>query len=483
MTSVLKTIFLVFLIGTFLLGGYIYAKNVDIKTLFYEMGHKEQFEDTVQTTPTGTPTTTNGSLAMYGSTVTPIPTGTGGPEEEDCEGDDCDEEDCDGEDCPEEEDCEGEDCPEEEDCEGEDCPDAEMGAVQGNNINTNGTSGVGGYIGSNGRSRNGGGGGNGGSNQYAGSNVYRTGGGNGNGGGGSRNNNNNDPEAADENTFNNGNSVNSTQHKSTNSINANTSSPNITYANTSSPMTTTAYDSYSYADQIATYANQATPTATITGVYSSGSSNASNITAASANVANNYANYAPISSNGANPSGIADPTCPTNLLYKNGQYLLFNTNIPQQYGINPLVFQTLDAYNEYYAQRQSAGINCPNLNQNAPPLQVAGTTDDRGLISDVIDASREDPPFNQNNYAGFDPWGFDEGKMTTLDKIHYIGETVPVSDNPMDPNWGGVLFTQQVVDAGKYADYNVVKPLYPNPKGLPVAVNASQGTQTRINVE
>jgi len=34
----------------------------------------------------------------------------------------------------------------------------------------------------------------------------------------------------------------------------------------------------------------------------------------------------------------------------------------------------------------------------------------------------------------------------------------------MDPNWGGVEYTQQMVDSGKYIDYNITKPLLYQPK-------------------
>ena len=34
-------------------------------------------------------------------------------------------------------------------------------------------------------------------------------------------------------------------------------------------------------------------------------------------------------------------------------------------------------------------------------------------------------------------------------------EAAKVSPNPMDPNWGGNEFTQALVDAGYYSNYNV----------------------------
>ena len=49
-------------------------------------------------------------------------------------------------------------------------------------------------------------------------------------------------------------------------------------------------------------------------------------------------------------------------------------------------------------------------------------------------------------------------KVTELEKIHDSTEKAKVSDNPMDTNWGGVLFSQQAVESGKYVNREVGKP-------------------------
>ena len=85
-------------------------------------------------------------------------------------------------------------------------------------------------------------------------------------------------------------------------------------------------------------------------------------------------------------------------------------------------------------------------------------------IHQYVDASRENPPFNQNQYAGFDPTEQYTGKMTNLDVIHnstiFQNPGNGLSDNPMDPNWGGVQFTRAQVNSGKYDDNVVTKPVY-----------------------
>jgi hypothetical protein len=89
----------------------------------------------------------------------------------------------------------------------------------------------------------------------------------------------------------------------------------------------------------------------------------------------------------------------------------------------------------------------------------------------IVDSSRDDGPYNKGLYPGFDPNGQDVGKYTELDKIHdSTKKEGPLSDNPMDPNWGGVLYTRQQVMSGKYNENQVIKPIYggaPNVMSIP----------------
>ena len=46
----------------------------------------------------------------------------------------------------------------------------------------------------------------------------------------------------------------------------------------------------------------------------------------------------------------------------------------------------------------------------------------------------------------------------------------------MDPNWGGVLYTQRAIDSGKYQENAVYKPNFYTPKNgqfYPFAVNSN----------
>ena len=60
--------------------------------------------------------------------------------------------------------------------------------------------------------------------------------------------------------------------------------------------------------------------------------------------------------------------------------------------------------------------------------------------------------------------GLHIGQYTVLDAIHdstYKGQSL--SENPMDSNWGGVLYTKDAVDTGKYKENEVVPPSQSGP--------------------
>lgn len=180
-----------------------------------------------------------------------------------------------------------------------------------------------------------------------------------------------------------------------------------------------------------------------------------------------------------------DDTC-SDLLVKNGAELhLYNTKKPNEEGVNPVVFKNLDEYITYLEVQRKAGTNCPVLflqKENdaqgndvyrarpSPFQNGAGLPITDNLNTPVNtkpipakDASR-DNGYNQNNYAGFDPYGLYVGKVTTVDQIGTSTEKDKISDNPMDPNWGGVLYTQKAVDSGKYEENAVSRVVYPTPK-------------------
>jgi hypothetical protein len=165
--------------------------------------------------------------------------------------------------------------------------------------------------------------------------------------------------------------------------------------------------------------------------------------------------------------------------------LLFNSKKPEVPGENPIPFYTIDEYINYLAiQKKKNGgkMACPVLylqeetntqGQNVfrvrpgPFDQGAGLPQTSVLFKQpiktipVMDASRENGQYNENEYAGFDPYGQHIGQYTDLDKIHdstMLGNKI--SDNPMDVNWGGVLYTHDAVVSGKYKENEII----PNPQ-------------------
>ncbi len=176
--------------------------------------------------------------------------------------------------------------------------------------------------------------------------------------------------------------------------------------------------------------------------------------------------------------------CPDMLINKGDALLLINSKDPNDPGIP---FFDLDEYVNYLEIQRKKGINCPVLylqkevntqgedvyrmrpspfdQQGGLPVHFERQTDPNHPVQ-ILDATRDNPPYNKGNYSGFDPLGLHVGTFTELDKIHYSTEkTGKQSDNPMDPNWGGVLYTEQAILSGKYDDYNITKPNYVTPKG------------------
>jgi hypothetical protein len=108
---------------------------------------------------------------------------------------------------------------------------------------------------------------------------------------------------------------------------------------------------------------------------------------------------------------------------------------------------------------------------NGTTTDTVPPTDSRKKTVKIVDNSRVNGPYNKGLYPGFDPYGEDNGQYTNIDQVHDSTMTESkISDNPMDPNWGGVLYTKQQVMSGKYNDNQVLKPIYggaPNVMSIP----------------
>jgi len=212
--------------------------------------------------------------------------------------------------------------------------------------------------------------------------------------------------------------------------------------------------------------------------------------------------------------------CPDLLIRKGNALLLYNTSKPED-ETNPIPFANLDEYIYYLEAQRKLGNTCPvlflqeetntqgedvyrirpspfeqegglpsitdiNKKNPYPPMSLSDTSKHYSpppsaiseinnstlskqiplniIVEKTKDASRENAPYNDGEYASFDPHGQYVGVLTDLDVLHHSTNKTKFSDNPMDPNWGGVELTQKMIDTGKYEDNNVTKPILYQPK-------------------
>jgi hypothetical protein len=160
--------------------------------------------------------------------------------------------------------------------------------------------------------------------------------------------------------------------------------------------------------------------------------------------------------------------CPNLLIQKGTKYYLYNSNLVQVPGVNPITFNNLEEYNEFLKWQRGAGIKCPVLYvQNSYDAQGNRVYKIRPNVNDLegglppsipppveftklIDATQADKPYNINSYPAYDQSSFYVGTYTPLDALNHAQSNMLYSDNAMDPNWGGQDYTQSLVDAGYY---------------------------------
>lgn len=162
--------------------------------------------------------------------------------------------------------------------------------------------------------------------------------------------------------------------------------------------------------------------------------------------------------------------CHNLLIKKNNELQLINTKKAMVPGVNPIIFKNLEEYAEFVEWQKHMNIKCPILYleetyntqnvkglramndpldpqsgfpSNAPPLDRKAPTK---LLSD---ANRDDPPYNQNQYAGFDPDDQYIGVETPLDRINSYALK---EASAMDSAWKGVQKSQEIVERGAFKD-------------------------------
>ena len=168
--------------------------------------------------------------------------------------------------------------------------------------------------------------------------------------------------------------------------------------------------------------------------------------------------------------------CPDILIQKDSRFYLYNSKVAKVPGVNPIEFENLEDYTEFLDWQNSQGIRCPVLflqqtyDAQGNPVYKArpSVTEQQGGLPPtypappnptlLVDATRNDPPYNINSMPSYDQSSYYVGTTTPLDKMDTQEENMLYagpSPNPMDPNWGGADYTQSLVDKGYYAGNEV----------------------------
>jgi len=165
--------------------------------------------------------------------------------------------------------------------------------------------------------------------------------------------------------------------------------------------------------------------------------------------------------------------CPNMLIQKGSSFYLYNSKLADVPGVNPIEFNNLEDYVEFLDWQQSQGISCPVLYlQQTFDAQGGETYKVRPSVSELqgglppnppvypnptllIDATRNDPPYNINSFPAYDPTSQYVGATTPLDAMNILQENQKISPDAMDPNWGGAAYTQSLINSGYYSGDNV----------------------------
>jgi len=189
-------------------------------------------------------------------------------------------------------------------------------------------------------------------------------------------------------------------------------------------------------------------------------------------------------------TNMSEPRCPNILIQKGINYYLYNSKIAKVPGVNPIEFANLEDYVEFIDWQRSQGIRCPVLYlqysydaQGNPVYKVRPSVTDlqgglppAGSLANMpasvdpttnpaqpqaesylhpnptllVDATRDDKPYNINSMPAYDASSYYVGTTTPLDVMNQTQENLLYSADPMNANWAGSDYTQQLVDSGYY---------------------------------
>ena len=189
-----------------------------------------------------------------------------------------------------------------------------------------------------------------------------------------------------------------------------------------------------------------------------------------------YAKYTGTTYGEAFTNNSDEKRCPNILIQKGSKFYLHNSKVAKVPGVNPIEFENLEDYTEFLDWQHSQGIRCPVLflqqtyDAQGNPVYKArpSVSEQQGGLPPtypgppnptlLVDATRNDPPYNTNSLPSYDQSSYYVGTTTPLDTMNTQEENMLYagpSPNPMDPNWGGADYTQGLVDKGYYAENEV----------------------------
>ena len=125
----------------------------------------------------------------------------------------------------------------------------------------------------------------------------------------------------------------------------------------------------------------------------------------------------------------------------------------------------ITGYNQNALQQADKQLDDYILNKH-PTDVVPRASDDPRNASTNTDFITDSAAYPGSGYAPYDPLTEDINHYEYVAKEFASSQPNGLSDNPMDPNWGGVMYTQNVIKSGKYNDNNITKPLLFQPKGV-----------------
>lgn len=150
------------------------------------------------------------------------------------------------------------------------------------------------------------------------------------------------------------------------------------------------------------------------------------------------------------------PRCPNMLIQKGSRFYLYNSNIAEIPGVNPIEFDNLEDYVEFINWQRSQGIRCPVLYlQHSYDAQGQAVYKARPSVMEPQGGLPPSLSTNPNPNYSAGPTLDQATSNSDLSNAQNVNEeeessNMLFSPNAMDPNWGGRRYTKSLVDAGYY---------------------------------